>query len=238
MNIAMQSSNQVEPDGRAVLFFDVDDCLYPRSLGVGKMMYDLLEKFVMENLSLSKEEAYKLNQKYFEEHTLSVIGLIKRHQVDPLVFNDQNDNALPMDELLSPDKELRAMLEKYDRSKVKLWLFTNAHVTHGLRVVKLLGVDDLFEGITYCDYANGVWPLKPYPEMFEKAERDSGASGSDRCFFVDDSARNCTAALARGWHVVRIVDPSVPHPDVSAKPSCPEITKLGQLHDIFPQFLK
>ena len=30
--------------------------------------------------------------------------------------------------------------EAFDKAKVKLWLFTNAHITHGKRVVRLLGV--------------------------------------------------------------------------------------------------
>lgn len=75
------------------------------------------------------------------------------------------------------------MLEDMDKSKIKLWAFTNAYVTHAKRVLRLLGVEALFEGVTYCDY--GQWPLvcKPMGEMFEKAEKEAGLGGGD-CFFV------------------------------------------------------
>ena len=89
-----------------------------------------------------------------------------------------------MDEVLGPDPQLRQLLDDIDKSKVKLWLFTNAYITHGRRVVRLLGVEDMFEGMTYCDY--GARPLlcKPNPAMFEKAEAESGVASVDQCYFI------------------------------------------------------
>jgi pyrimidine and pyridine-specific 5'-nucleotidase len=76
------------------------------------------------------------------------------------------------------------LLEDIDKSKVKLWLLTNAHITHGKRVVKLLGIEDLFEGITYCDYSQEVLIAKPQKEMFEKAMKEAGAQDVGDCYFV------------------------------------------------------
>jgi len=50
------------------------------------------------------------------------------------------------EDIIEPNPSLRKLLEDIDKTKVKLWLFTNAYVNHGRRVVKLLGIDDLFEG--------------------------------------------------------------------------------------------
>jgi len=94
------------------------------------------------------------------------------------------DDALPLDNILYPDPELRNILESFDPSKVKLWLFTNAHITHATRVVKLLGVSDIFEGVTYCDYSAKKLLCKPRPEMFEKAQRDAKAPSTNQCYFV------------------------------------------------------
>jgi pyrimidine and pyridine-specific 5'-nucleotidase len=76
------------------------------------------------------------------------------------------------------------MLEDIDRSRVKLWLFTNAYITHGKRVVKLLGIEDLFEGITYCDYGAERFLCKPHPDMFAKAMKEAGVNAPKDCFFV------------------------------------------------------
>lgn len=125
-----------------------------------------------------------LHMKYYKEYGLAIEGLTRHHKIDPLEFNRQVDDALPLDRILKPDLKLRKLLEDIDRDKVKLWLLTNAYVNHGKRVVKLLQVDDLFEGITYCDYAQPPLICKPSQAMYDKAEKDAGASGNQEIYFV------------------------------------------------------
>ena len=134
---------------------------------------------------------------------------MRYHKVDPLAYNQLVDDAVPLDGLLTPDPHLRRLLQAFDKRKVKLWLFTNAHVTHGERVCRLLGVRDCFEGITYCDYAEagrtGRIVCKPHDEMFGRAERESGVASRETCCFVGmqyalDFLHDCTAAgLCFAW---------------------------------------
>ena len=177
-------SSQDTHDARPIFFFDIDNCLYPRNRNVHDIMQELIDKFFVKHLSLSPEDALHLHQKYYKEYGLAIEGLHRHHKIAPLEFNREVDDALPLDEILKPDSGLRHLLEKFDSNKVKLWLFTNAHVTHGKRVVKLLGVDDRFEGITYCDYAAEKLLCKPRAEMYEKAEQEAGALNADQCYFV------------------------------------------------------
>ena len=97
------------------------------------------------------------------------------------------DDALPLDGLITPDPHLRKLLEDLDRNKVKPWLFTNAHITHGQRVVKLLGIEDMFEGITYCDYSKPSIICKPHSAMYDKAQAEADVSSPEDCFFVGTS---------------------------------------------------
>ena len=115
---------------------------------------------------------------------MAIEGLVRYHDIDALEYNKLVDDALPLDEIIHPDPELRQLLQEVDTSRVKLWLFTNAHITHGLRVVRLLGIEDLFEGITYCDYAQKRLICKPHAEMFEKAEREADIASPQSCFFI------------------------------------------------------
>lgn len=146
--------------------------------------YRFLDEFFARHLSLSAEDAMMLHQKYYKEYGLAIEGLTRFHKIDPLIFNREVDDTLPLDTILKPNPELRRLLEDIDKSKVKLWLFTNAYVTHGMKVVKLLGVDDLFEGITYCDYGAKKLVCKPHKDMFKKAEMEAKVSSTDECFFV------------------------------------------------------
>ncbi|KAL1953971.1 hypothetical protein VTO42DRAFT_1887 [Malbranchea cinnamomea] len=223
-------------DSRAVFFFDIDNCLYSRNHRIHDLMQELIDEFFKTHLSLSHEDAVMLHHKYYREYGLAIEGLTRHHKINPLEFNREVDDALPLDSILKPDPKLRALLEDFDKSKVKLWLLTNAYVTHGKRVVSLLGVDDLFEGITYCDYAAPRLVCKPDPNMYRKAELQAGAPSTDKCYFVDDSHLNCRHAQAFGWTTVHYLEPHLPVPETPA--SRYQIRELEELRELFPQFFK
>ena len=225
------------PDNRPVFFFDIDNCLYPRSKRVQDLMQDLIDAYFVRHLSLPPEEATKLHQRYYKDYGLAISGLVKHHQIDPLAYNGEVDDALPLENVLTEDEALRRLLGDIDTSKVKLWLFTNAHITHAQRVVRLLGVQSFFEGVTYCDYGRTPLIAKPHIEMFEKAEREAGADGRRReYYFVDDSALNCRHATERGWTVVHKIEEEDLESDMRVGQY--QIRDLQELRWLFPNFFQ
>jgi len=149
-------------------------------------MSELIDHYFMRHLSLDRADAYRLHQEYYKTYGLAIEGLVRHHKIDALEYNSQVDDALPLEEILSQDLQLRKLLEDIDKTKVKLWLFTNAYVNHGRRVVKILGVEDLFEGMTYCDYASQPLLCKPSEAMFQKAMREAGVDDVKDCYFVGE----------------------------------------------------
>ena len=131
----------------------------------------LINEFLKNTLSLDQGAAHKPHMKYLNEYSLIVEGLAQNHGISPLDFNSHVDDALPLEDLLEPDPELRKMLQDIDKSKVKLWLFTNAYVNHGKRVVRLLEIEDQFEGLTYCDYGAKPMRCKPHWRCQQSDER-------------------------------------------------------------------
>ncbi|KAI9736092.1 MAG: hypothetical protein M1818_006268 [Claussenomyces sp. TS43310] len=221
---------------RPVFFFDIDNCLYPKSKKVHDHMSDLIDQYFVKHLSLDRAEAYRLHQEYYKSYGLAIEGLVRHHKIDPLEYNRAVDDALPLESILFPDPSLRKLLEDMDRSKVKLWLFTNAYINHGQRVVRLLGVEDQFEGLTSCDYAAQPLLCKPHPDMFAKAMREAGVSDVKDCYFVDDTGLNCKKAEELGWTVAHLVEESEPVP---ARQVCNhQIRHLEELRVLFPQFFK
>ncbi|KNG46844.1 pyrimidine 5-nucleotidase [Stemphylium lycopersici] len=221
---------------KPVFFFDIDNCLYPKSLDIHRMMGQLIDQFFQNHLSLSQEEANELHYRYYREYGLAIEGLVRHHKVDALEYNSKVDDALPLEDVIKPSPELRKLIEDIDTSKVRLWLFTNAYITHGKRVVKLLQIDDLFEGITYCDYGSDKFYCKPHVEMFEKAMAEAGIKSNERCYFVDDSYINCKAAEGRGWKTAHLLDENDPAP---AEPASKyQIRSLQELRKIFPEVFK
>ncbi|RFU35616.1 hypothetical protein B7463_g689, partial [Scytalidium lignicola] len=221
---------------RAVFFFDIDNCLYPKSKRVHDHMSELIDQYFMKHLALTREDAYKLHQDYYKTYGLAIEGLVRHHKIDPLEYNKQVDDALPLESIITPDLPLRKLLEDIDKTKVKLWLFTNAYVNHGKRVVRLLGVDDLFEGMTYCDYGASTLVCKPHEAMFAKAMAEAGVKDINSCYFVDDSASNCRKAEELGWTTAHLVEEGDPLP--SQKACKYQIRHLEELRTIFPKLFK
>ncbi|PQE29026.1 pyrimidine 5 -nucleotidase protein [Rutstroemia sp. NJR-2017a BBW] len=197
-------------------------------------MTELIDQYFMKHLELTREDAYNLHQEYYRNYGLAIEGLVRHHKIDALEYNRQVDDAVPLEDILSPDPQLRKLLEDIDRSKVKLWLFTNAYVNHGKRVVRLLGVEDMFEGMTFCDYGAERLICKPYQESFDKAMKEAGVMDEKDCYFIDDSALNCRKAQEIGWTTAHLVEEGVTPP--AEKVSKYQISTLEELRTIFPQF--
>jgi len=214
----------------------------------------LPDSYFETHLSLTQKEANDLHNKYHTQYGLAIEGLVRHHAVDALDFNAKVDDALPLERILKPDPQLRKFLQDIDRSKVKPWLLTNAYINHGSRVVKLLQIEDQFEGITYCDYGAEEFVAKPRKEYYLKAMKEVGIDSVKDCYFVgelsppseeikrltdgyvDDSYNNCKGAQALGWTVAHLVEPSLPLP---AEPACKyTVRSLFELREIFPQFFK
>jgi len=146
-----------------------------------------IDAYFKTHLGLSHEEAERLHKDYYQQYGQAIEGLVRDFQIDALDYNAKVDDALPLDDLIKPNPQLRKFLEEIDTSKVRLWLLTNAYVNHGRRVVKLLGVEDLFEGLTYCDYTKIPFVCKPQKAMYEKAMNEAGVTDVLKCYFVGKS---------------------------------------------------
>ena len=158
-------------------------------------MAEKIDDYFVESLSLTRQDAISLHANYYQSYGLAIEGLVRHHKVDALDYNSKVDDALPLEDIIKPDPSLRRMLEDIDRSKVRLWLFTNAYVTHAKRVVRLLGIEDLFDGMTYCDYSKVPLLCKPHKDMFEKAMREAEVEDVNDCFFVGTSVAKIQISL-------------------------------------------
>lgn len=72
-----------------------------------------------------------------------------------------------------------------------------------------MGLEGLFDGLTYCDYNDKAFTCKPDTESFRKAMREAGVVHASNCYFVDDSAANCDRAVDIGWTAVHVADDPV-----------------------------
>ncbi|PPQ98521.1 hypothetical protein CVT24_004012, partial [Panaeolus cyanescens] len=150
-------------------------------------------------LGLGHEEASELHLKYYTQYGLALRGLTRHHDVDPLDFDRKCDGALPLEDMIQYDPNLRKLFQDIDRSKVKVWALTNAYRNHAERVLRILKLDDLVDGLVYCDYVAKDFVCKPEPEFYRLAMKQAGMTDPKKCYFVDDNRKNVDAAREEGW---------------------------------------
>ncbi|KAG1619008.1 hypothetical protein G6F46_003493 [Rhizopus delemar] len=113
------------------------------------------------------------------------------------------DQALPLDNLIKRDEPLKKILRGLHCKK---WVFTNAYKLHALRCLRLLGIENEFDGLTYTNYNISDFNCKPEIESFLRAMKDAGVQDPNQCYLVDDSSLNIDAAQKLGWTTVHLAD--------------------------------
>ncbi|KAK1496460.1 hypothetical protein CCUS01_02807, partial [Colletotrichum cuscutae] len=213
---------------------DVDNCLYPDQSGVQKAASILIDKFFQNHLGLSEGEATRLHQKYLEDYDLIVEGLITHHAIDPMVFNEMVEGAIPLESLIEANPNLRRLLQDIDTSQVRLWIFSNAYITHVEKVLRLLNIKEFFDGIIYCDPANVPIVCKPQAKMYAEAMKAAGVHSTAKCFLIDDSYNNCRGAQEFGWTATHLIEEGHPCPQSPAAQH--RIRSLEDIRTLFPSW--
>jgi pyrimidine 5'-nucleotidase len=181
-----------------VLFFDLDDTLYPNTNGLWEAIRLRMTDYLRDQLGFPPEEIQEIRQSYYETFGTTLRGLQTHHEVDEddyLAFV----HDLPLEEYISPDGELRSMLESLPQRK---WIFTNADAAHAKRVLQTLGIEDCFSGI--IDVRALEFLCKPESQAYSRALELAGENNPKNCVLLDDSIRNLIPAHQAGFTTVLV----------------------------------
>ncbi|KAJ7047268.1 pyrimidine 5-nucleotidase [Mycena alexandri] len=235
---------------RKTVFLDIDNTLYSASSGISAAMGKRIHEY-FRSMGLEEEEASALHLKYYTTYGLALRGLILHHDVDPLDFDKKCDGSLPLEDLIKPNPSLRQLLQDIDRTKVNVWGLTNAYRPHAERVLRILNVDDLIDGIVFCDYQKPNFSCKPDAQFYRDALEKAKVPDVADVYFLDDSRINVDAARALGWgHVVHFCETGLVHVEGGkvkqiAERKGPEsqngievIENLEEMRKIWPEIFK
>lgn len=188
----------------STLFFDLDDTLYPADTGLWTEIRARINTYMHERLGFPREEIEALREKYFKEYGTTLRGLQAHHRVDMddyLAFV----HDVPLGEYIQPAPGLRAALEALPARK---YIFTNADARHAGRVLGVLGLEGLFDGI--IDVHTLAPHCKPMPGAFEKALQAAGNPDPRACALLDDQARITRAGRACGLYTILVGKDAAP----------------------------
>lgn len=216
-----------------VIFFDLDNTLYSKQTGIAEQMGHRIQQYFERYLHLPTEESVALGQKYYLDYGLAIKGLLRHFQINPIEYDEFVDGGLDLEQVLRPDEGLRRLLEGM---QARRWVFTNAGLQHARRVLQLLSIEDLFEGIVYCDYCEPDFPAKPDRVAYERAMLCAGVQKPEWCYFVDDNVSNVRSARELGWIAVHYDEQHEAAPVTSSQH--PFIRKLDELVDHFSDLYK
>ncbi|KAI5478718.1 hypothetical protein MNV49_004643 [Pseudohyphozyma bogoriensis] len=185
-----------EDDGRSIVWFDLDNCVYSKNNEIAPLMKRKIRVFL----------SHFIQKRYYRDYGLALRGLIRHHQIDPLDYDAKCDASLPLQDILKPRPDLQKLLGQVDRTKFKVWALTNAYKTHAIRVLEYTGIAEYFDGVVSCDYGAEQFSCKPETPYFNEALVAGGQLDPKKCYFVDDSPLNIVAAHALGWgHAIKMV---------------------------------
>ena len=174
------------------IFFDLDDTLYPSSVGLWQAIKNRMNDYMRERLHIPEKEIPALREKYYMTYGTTMRGLQKHHNVNTVDFL-AFVHDLPLAEYLSPDVIQRAVIASIPARRM---IFTNADIPHAQRVLTALNLRDLFSGIVDV---NAVTPYcKPMKESFGIVLKLAGESDPARCVMIDDLPRTTRAARQAG----------------------------------------
>lgn len=177
--------------------FDLDKTLYPHDTDLYSQIDVRMTACVSELLSLSREDARRLQKELYRDHGTTLRGLMDLYNIDP---DDFLQKVHDIDySWLKPNPELGRAIRALPGRK---FIFTNGNRSHAERAAAQLGVLDHFEDI-FDIVAAGLVP-KPRRESYETFMARHGIQGPDAVMF-EDLARNLRVPKAMGMKTVLVV---------------------------------
>ncbi|KAF0976812.1 hypothetical protein FDP41_004107 [Naegleria fowleri] len=231
-------------------FFDLDDCLYPKSSGVNIHVRNRIAQYLSEQLGI--ENAMEKSVNLYLQHGTTLRGLIAEgYNVDPITFYHYVHSGFDLDGVQQHDEELHSMIAKLKQNVDKVVLFTNSDKRHAKRLLNHLGILELFDQIV-C-YEDLELSVKPHPHAYELAAEISGLpSGSLEnhtpswkdmivnsqleIYFADDNLKNVMAAFDMGWNACWVCEQEGVQPPPNE--GIPFVQDVKQLPKVWPHLFQ
>ena len=185
--------------------FDLDNTLYPASSNLFNKIDIRMKEFIIKNLNLKPEEAYKLQKNYYLKYGTTLSGLMKNHNVLPKEFLEYVHNIDTSS--LDQDARLGKILEKLPGD---LYIYTNGSSGHAMNVMKRLEIDNYIDKIFDIEDANYI--PKPSKESLDIFVKKYNINPLEAIFF-EDISQNLINAKKIGFQTVLLKSTS--HPDIN-----------------------
>ncbi len=179
------------------LLFDLDNTLYPKSLGIFDQVVERIRNYMEDCLGFEKTLARELRQEYIRRYGSTLRGLMVHYNLNPEEYLEYVHDV-GVEKKLSPNPALAELLGSIRSDKA---IFTSGHLPHAKKVLRCLGVENYFPHIFDITFTRYI--PKPNPEPYHQILEHLGLDGRD-CMMIEDSAANLLPAKELGMATVLV----------------------------------
>ena len=179
------------------ILFDLDNTLYPKSLGIFDMVVEQIRHYMEKRMGFEKNLARELRQEYVRKYGSTLRGLMIHQNINPEEYLEYVHDV-GVEEKVSPNPELAELLQAIPIDKA---IFTSGHRPHALRVLRSLGVEQYFPRIFDITYTHYI--PKPNREPYCQVLDSLGIQG-EKCMMIEDVPANLKPAKEMGMTTVLV----------------------------------
>jgi putative hydrolase of the HAD superfamily len=183
-----------------VWLFDLDNTLHDASASAFRQLDAAMNAYIEAELGVSPVEADHLRAHYWHRYGATLLGLMRHHGVKPRHFLHQTHVLPTLERDVTGHPHDLAALRRLPGRK---YILTNAPRAYAERVLRVLGLRGLFDGVIGIEQMTlfGHWRPKPDARMFRAlAVRLKASPG--QCVLVEDTLAHQKSAFGVGMKTV------------------------------------
>jgi putative hydrolase of the HAD superfamily len=144
-----------------VWLFDLDDTLHDASFASMGHLHVSMGRYIEDTLRISTEESNALRRRYWLKYGATLLGLVKHHGVKASHFLHHTHLLPGLEERVRGHGADIAALK---RLRGRKFILTNAPLAYARRVLGVLGIEHLFDGLISIEDMHMFGDLRPKPD--------------------------------------------------------------------------
>lgn len=179
-----------------VWIFDLDNTLHNATPHIFPHINRSMTAYLQKYLQLDEQAANALRVDYWQRYGATLSGMVRHHGTDPDHFLWHTHQFPELPQMVLREPQLRQVLQRLSGRKL---VFSNAPQHYAREVLRLLGVDDLFDDLFAIEHTR----YRPKPQMhgFVRLLRKHRLNPA-QCVMVEDSVENLQTAKRLGMKTV------------------------------------
>jgi putative hydrolase of the HAD superfamily len=186
--------------GALIWLFDLDDTLHDATHASMREIREAMGRYMERELAMSAAEAQRWRSHYWQRYGATLLGLVRHHGVDAAHFL-RDTHVLPglEDRVRGHARDIAALA----RLRGARYIVTNAPAAYAARVLGVLGIAHLFDGIVAVEDMHMFGDLRPKPDArMLRALAARLRTTPARCVLVEDTLVHLRSARRVGMRTV------------------------------------